>query len=113
MRGGGAACPRNAIRSRWVPDATLAHLRDVAEWPDLGDRYQVTGRLGRGGMGVVYAAHVAALGREVAVKVLDAVAADDLAITRLRDEAQILGRLEHPGIVPVHDVGALPDGGVF
>ena len=99
--------------TQWLADATLTHLRDVAEWPDLGERYEVTGRLGRGGMGVVYVAWDSALAREVAVKVLDGAAHDRDASERLRSEAQILGRLEHPGIVPVHDVGALADGRVF
>ena len=99
--------------TRWLGDATLTHLRDVAEWPDLGDRYEVTGRLGRGGMGVVYSGHDRSLDREVAVKVLDGTAEDADAARRLRSEAQILGRLEHPGIVPVHDVGTLADGRVF
>jgi serine/threonine protein kinase len=96
----------------WLGDATLAHLRDVAEWPDLGERYEVSGRLGRGGMGVVYVARDRVLDRDVAVKVLDDLhAAADAP--RLLREAQILGRLEHPGIVPVHDAGSLADGRVF
>ena len=99
--------------TRWIADATLSHLRDVAEWPDVGDRYEVTRRLGRGGMGVVYAAHDRTLDREVAIKVLDGADADPHAAARLQDEARILGRLEHPGIVPVHDAGRLPDGRVF
>jgi serine/threonine protein kinase len=98
---------------RWLGDATVSHLRDVAEWPDLGERYEVTGRLGRGGMGVVYLAWDRALAREVAVKVTDGVVHDSDAAERLRAEAQILGRLEHPGIVPVHDLGALADGRIF
>jgi serine/threonine protein kinase len=96
----------------WIADGTLAHLRDVAEWPDVGERYEVTSRLGRGGMGVVYAARDRTLDREVAIKVLDAVADADAA-RRLQDEARILARLEHPGIVPVHDAGSLADGRVF
>jgi serine/threonine protein kinase len=93
-------------------DATLAHLRDVAEWPDLGERYEVSGRLGRGGMGVVYVARDRVLDRDVAVKVLDDLHRRADA-PRLAREAQILGRLEHPGIVPVHDAGTLADGRVF
>ena len=96
----------------WIGDGTLAHLRDVAEWPDVGERYEVTARLGRGGMGVVYAARDRTLDREVAIKVLDAVD-DAAAARRLQDEARILARLEHPGIVPVHDAGSLADGRVF
>jgi serine/threonine protein kinase len=99
--------------TRWLADGTLDHLRDVADWPDLGSRYEVRGRLGRGGMGAVYAAFDRTLGREVAVKVLDRADLDDAAAARLRNEAKILARLEHPGIVPVHDAGTLADARVF
>ncbi len=64
-------------------------------------------------MGVVYAALDEMLDRRVALKVLDVpVAGGDLA-RRLNREARALARLEHPGIVPVHDVGTLADGRVF
>jgi serine/threonine protein kinase len=97
----------------FLPDSTIDHLRDVAEWPDLGDRYVVTGRLGRGGMSAVFAAVDRTLGRQVAVKVLDLVAPSHEVARRLGREARIMARLEHPGIVPVHDAGALPDGRVY
>lgn len=96
-----------------LPDSTLDHLRDVAEWPDVGARYEVTGRLGRGGMSAVFAAVDRALDREVAIKVLDDPGDSQALRQRLLDEAHILARLEHPGIVPVHDAGVLPDGRVF
>jgi serine/threonine protein kinase len=99
--------------SRWLGDATVAHLREVADWPQLSDRYEITGRVGRGGMGVVYAARDRTLNRDVAVKVLDDVGDPRGAAHRLLAEARILGRLEHPGIVPVHDAGVLGDGRVF
>jgi len=99
--------------TRWLADETLAHLRDVAEWPDLGPRYEVKGRLGRGGMGAVYGAYDRALDRDVAVKVLDAPDAPGEAAARLLNEATILARLEHPGIVPVHDAGTTADGRAF
>ena len=99
--------------NQWLADPTLAHLRDVAEWPELGDRYEVVRRLGRGGMGVVYAARDRELDREVAVKIFDSPDVDDHLSQRLREEARILARLEHPGIVPVHDAGTLDDGRVF
>jgi serine/threonine protein kinase len=97
----------------WLRDHTLAHLRDVAEWPDLGERYEVTRRLGRGGMGVVYGARDRVLDRDVAVKVLDAPDPSGELSRRLQEEARILARLEHPGIVPVHDAGTLADGRAF
>jgi serine/threonine protein kinase len=98
--------------STWLNDTTLAHLRNVADWPDLGERYEVLERVGRGGMAVVYSARDHVLQRDVAIKVLDA--PDAVRASRmLQEEARILGRLEHPGIVPVHDAGTLPDGRVF
>lgn len=90
----------------------LTHLRDVAEWPDLGVRYEVLRRIGRGGMAVVFAARDRLLQREVAVKVLDDLHAGADADALLA-EARVLGRLEHPGVVPVHDAGTLADGRVF
>jgi serine/threonine protein kinase len=69
--------------------------------------------VGRGGMGVVYAARDDKLGRRVALKVLDAPERSGDLARRLIREAQVLATLEHPGIVPVHDVGALQDGRVF
>jgi eukaryotic-like serine/threonine-protein kinase len=86
-----------------LTDSTVAHLRDVADWPDLGERYEIKGRIGSGGMGTVYAAFDRLLERDVAVKVLN----------RVMAEAAILARLEHPSIVPVHDAGTLADGRVF
>ena len=75
------------------------------------DRYELLTTLGRGGMGTVYLARDAALDREVALKVLDSI--DPMIAARLAQEARILGRLEHPGIVPVHDFGRLADGRLF
>ncbi len=98
----------------WLSDAALGHLRDVADWPDLsGTRYEIVERLGRGGMGAVYLARDRELDRQVALKVLDAPRPTPEAEARLLREARILAHLEHPGIVPVHDVGSLPDGRLF
>lgn len=97
----------------FLSDAAIARLQSVATWPEFAtDRYVVTGEIGRGGMGAVYLAHDEALGRDVAIKVSNAMASDALE-GRLRREARILARLEHPGIVPVHDAGRLVDGRLF
>jgi serine/threonine protein kinase len=98
----------------WLSDETVRHLRRVAEWPDLAEtKYRLEAELGRGGMGTVYLAEDTVLGRKVALKVVStAVAAPETAERMLR-EARVIARLEHPGIVPVHDAGALPDGRVF
>jgi serine/threonine-protein kinase len=98
----------------WLSDRTLEHLQEVADWPDLSaTRYEALEVLGRGGMATVYLARDRELQREVAIKVLKDPAPTPDAIARLRREARILAGLEHPGLVPVHDVGELPDGRVF
>jgi serine/threonine protein kinase len=98
----------------WLSDDSVARLRDVAEQPDFSaTRYAIRREIGRGGMGVVYEAHDAALDRTVAIKVLDTAVMSPGAADRMRREAQIVANLEHPAIVPVHDVGELPDGRVF
>jgi eukaryotic-like serine/threonine-protein kinase len=99
---------------KFLSDKAVDRLRQSANLPDLsGTRYQLLERVARGGMGVVYAARDEMLDRRVALKILDvSVSEGDLA-RRLNREARVLARLEHPGIVPVHDVGTLRDGRVF
>lgn len=98
----------------WLSDAAIERLRDVADWPmPVGDRYEILEPVARGGMGTVYKARDRELDRVVAVKVLSPTAADETAASRLRHEARVLAALEHPGIVPVHDVGMLDDGRLF
>jgi serine/threonine protein kinase len=99
---------------RHVSDKALARLRDSAALPDLsGTRYRLLGQIARGGMGVVYTAEDETLQRRVALKVLDLPGSDGELASRLMREARVLALLEHPGIVPVHDVGTLADGRVF
>ncbi|MGH9630719.1 MAG: serine/threonine-protein kinase, partial [Bryobacteraceae bacterium] len=98
----------------WLSDLTLERLRQAASRPDLSEtRYRIVEEIGRGGMGTVYAAEDAELDRQVAIKVLNVPDPDGHAASRMRREARILAQLEHPGIVPVHDVGTLPDGRVY
>ena len=97
----------------WLPDRTVDHLLAVAGWPELtSDRYEIVEEIGRGGMGTVYAALDTALGREVAIKIGNALPSSGLQ-ERLTREARVIARLEHPGIVPVHDLGVLADGRPF
>ena len=81
--------------------------------PEQFGRYRILRELGRGGMGAVYLADDTVLGRKVALKVVATGVSDPAAAERMLREARIIARLEHPGIVPVHDAGALPDGRVF
>jgi serine/threonine protein kinase len=99
---------------KFLSDKALERLRDTPDIPSLeGTRYVLLNRVGRGGMGVVYAARDDKLGRRVALKVLDVPERSGELARRLIREAQVLATLEHPGIVPVHDVGTLQDGRVF
>ncbi|WP_432547799.1 Stk1 family PASTA domain-containing Ser/Thr kinase [Kineococcus sp. SYSU DK004] len=85
-------------------DATLS---DPLVGRVLDGRYRVLGRIGRGGMGVVYRALDTRLDREVALKVLRADLAHDLdARQRFVREAKSAARLAHPGIVSVLDQGS-------
>ncbi len=69
-------------------------------------RYEITRELGKGSMGVVYEAHDPRIGRVVALKVLRQDRADDeVLVKRFLREAKAIGRLSHPHIVTIHDVG--------
>jgi serine/threonine-protein kinase len=94
-------------------DRAVAHLRELLEQPDTGDRYEIVERIGRGGMGTVFRAHDRVLDRDVALKILALDAITPALADRLAGEARLLASLEHPGIVAVHDAGRLADGRPF
>jgi serine/threonine protein kinase len=96
-----------------ISDLAIDRLRAAAAWPALDARYEITGVAGYGGMGTVYIARDQVLNRDVAVKVLDVADVRGSRAARLEREAHILARLDHPGIVPVHDAGTLDDGRAF
>ena len=80
--------------------------RPAGPVPESSERadLEVRGLLGEGGMGRVHAAHQRSLDREVAIKTLRA-PSHEVGIAALLREAVVTGRLEHPGIVPVHALG--------
>ena len=94
-------CPRRVIADI---DAPAGSLRD----------YQLTEVIATGGMGVVYSATQAVVGREVALKRMSpriaGNAGDDSAFLL---EAMITAKLEHPNIIPVHDLGVDGQGALF
>ena len=99
---------------KFLPDQVVARLQTGMQTPDLsGTRYRALELLGHGGMGTVWLAHDSVLQRPVALKVLAAENSSADLAARLMQEAVVLARLEHPGIVPVHDAGMLPDGRTF
>jgi tetratricopeptide (TPR) repeat protein len=77
-----------------APGATLGHFR-------------ITRPLGAGGMGVVVEAYDPDLDRHVAIKLVRDPRADDTARARLTREAQVMAKLAHPNVVPVHEVGTV------
>jgi serine/threonine protein kinase len=99
---------------KFLPDQVVARLHTQMQTPDLsGTRYRALSFLGHGGMGSVWLAEDSVLQRPVALKILAAENSPADLAARLMKEAIVLARLEHPGIVPVHDAGTLPDGRTF
>ncbi|MFY2562540.1 protein kinase domain-containing protein [Corallococcus terminator] len=93
--------------------SSAAH--DIPLGTVLRDTYEISGVLGRGGMGTVFLArHLRLPGRQVAIKVLrpDASLGKDVYL-RFRREAEIASRLGHPNIVEVIDFDTLEDGSPF
>jgi serine/threonine protein kinase len=84
----------------------------LAEKNRSGERYHLAGEIARGGMGAVMRAVDCDIRREVAVKyLLDQ--ADATKKLRFVEEAQITGQLEHPNIVPIHELGVDSTGKLF
>jgi tetratricopeptide (TPR) repeat protein len=75
------------------------------------DGYQLLGEIACGGMGVILKGRDPDLGRDLVIKVLRVdLAGKPVAAQRFVEEAQITGQLQHPGIVPIYDLGRLDDG---
>ena len=76
--------------------------------------YRVTRLVGAGGMGSVYEAVNDSIGRRVAIKILTKEqAADKQTLTRFHCEARLANQVQHPGLLTIHEVGRLPDGGAY
>jgi serine/threonine-protein kinase len=92
-------------------DHVVKPKSDAMPLPDqTGDRYRLDGEIARGGMGAVLRGRDVDLGRDLAVKVLlEKYANRPEVARRFIEEAQIGGQLQHPGVVPVYDVGHFGD----
>lgn len=102
------------------PDATQLFVSNtptataIADLPKTIGRYRLLSEVARGGNGRVIRALDVELGREVAIKLLlPGFGKNRVAVKRFVTEARINARLDHPNIVPVHDIGVLPGGEPF
>ncbi len=117
--------PKRGLETRPEPEAATVDLPPVggSAGPAAGlppaaaapsERYRLEGQLGEGGMAVVRSARDLELDRPVAVKCLrPELEGLGSAPERFVDEARIVAGLDHPGVVPVFDLGRLPDGALF
>ena len=104
------------LRYRWAMDRS--EIVSGAEDPNLGrtlhERYRIEERIGSGSMGSVYRAFDVQREQPCAVKLLRLhVATRESVVIRFCDEARIIARLYHPGIVELYDQGEDPDGTLF
>jgi serine/threonine protein kinase/Leucine-rich repeat (LRR) protein len=105
--------PRPAtIVNRGQPMLVPQTVDDVLRLAAGSDKYSDSDEIARGGMGVILKVTDRAVRREVAMKVMRH---DTNAVQRARfvEEAQVTGQLEHPNIVPIHELGVDPRGRIF
>jgi serine/threonine-protein kinase len=101
--------PRVMLRDTAVGEAPSPIIRP-SNGHDASTRYRIDGEIARGGMGAILKGRDPDLGRDVAIKVLreDLRDKNDL-IRRFVEEAQIGGQLQHPGVVPIYEMGTFAD----
>ncbi len=110
----GAAVPRILLRD--APDDPTPLIRPRSEELNArqAGRYQIVGEIARGGVGVILKGRDVDLGRDVAMKLLrEAHARSPQMVQRFIEEAQIGAQLQHPGIVPVYELGLHADARPF
>lgn len=85
-----------------------------ASSPDVEADYQIIDKLGQGSMGIVYSARQTAVDRVVAIKMIKSTdKANSESQKKFLYEAQITADLDHPNIVPIHELGCTDDGALF
>jgi tetratricopeptide (TPR) repeat protein len=101
---------RQSVAGLTTPPQGLVLLSTTACEPGARDRYTLSRLHATGGLGRVWLARDASLGRDVALKELRPERAGSPAVwARFLKEAQVTGQLEHPGTVPIYELGRRPD----
>ncbi len=107
------AAPQRASRGS-SPKKRRPGAHETADRWEIQQRYQLVSNFARGGLGQIWMAQDARLRREVAFKeLLPSALKNRNALERFLEEAQITGQLEHPGIVPIYDIGYQQNGTPF
>ncbi|MDB5352155.1 MAG: pknB 22, partial [Planctomycetota bacterium] len=105
--------PRVSLRPDVDPNASTVKVepsRQERTSPPGPGRFEILGEIARGGMGAVLRGRDSDLNRDLAIKVLLEKYAENVEVLgRFIEEAQIGGQLQHPGIVPVYELGQFPD----
>ena len=102
-------------RGARLDDAPDAGADDSRIKTPYGRRYRLCGTVGKGGLGIVHLALDRRIGREVAIKqiVAEKSGVDERTLGRFLREARLTGQLEHPGIVPVYEIGVNAEGAPY
>ncbi len=121
--GGSTLVDLDGQASNEAREAADAHREELSHGHHLSERYNVQSEIARGGMGAVLEVHDNDLDRRVAMKVLlrdtrrsetdSGASLDTGPVDRFIAEAQLTGWLEHPNIVPVHELGLDSEGRVY
>lgn len=104
--------PHVALRDQQSEKSKPVIRPSSPEIPDqqISDRIRIDGEIARGGMGAILKARDTDLGRDLAIKVLlDSHSDNSGIIQRFIEEAQIGGQLQHPGIIPLYELGQFAD----
>jgi eukaryotic-like serine/threonine-protein kinase len=111
LRGTPGSIPQTLLRDTDPGPLVLPGSSEIPADGDRPGRLQLLGEIARGGMGAVLKGRDNQIGRDLAVKVLLERHRDDPDLARrFIEEAQIGGQLQHPGIVPIYELGAFADG---
>ncbi|MEQ1502796.1 MAG: serine/threonine-protein kinase [Myxococcota bacterium] len=105
--------PNDSVRTTILPPLDGPDGEQTPLSADPRPRFAVVGSLGQGGIGEVFAADDRDIGRRVAIKRLRPDRRSDTTVARFVQEVRTVGQLDHPNIVPLHDIGREDDGGFY